>query len=231
MNFSKAQYLSYLIEENSPRYGDKGDIEIKRTSIISNGDTSNNSELSFSAHLGTHIDAPYHFSENGEILENYSADFWVFNKPYLIHYEAASDQIINVDHLNEHLLKMPKNIDILIIKTNFSNFRKLDREKYIFHNPGLAPDLGFWLRENSSVKIVGFDFISLSSYQNRILGRQAHKAFLDDFYVKNKAAEPILLIEDMDLSNLKSCPNNIIVSPLRFKKSDGAPATIFAFYD
>jgi len=38
----------------------------------------------------------------------------------------------------------------------------------------------------------GFDSISVSSFQNRMVGREAHRAFLDP-----KA--PILLLEDIDL--------------------------------
>ena len=228
---SKIKYLSYLIKEDSPRYGDKGIVQLKKTNKISNGDTSNNSTLFFSAHLGTHIDAPFHFSKKGKVIDNYDADFWIFNKPYLIEYNAKEDQIINLNNIYSKLLNMPSLTDILIIKTGFSTFRNSNRNKYIFHNPGIDPDIGFWLRENSSVRMIGFDFISLSSYQNRILGREAHKAFLDDFYLKDSMVDPILIIEDMNLLNLKNCPDRIIVSPLRFKDSDGAPVTIFGFYD
>jgi|TARA_B100000315_G_scaffold247539_1_gene276348 kynurenine formamidase len=53
-----------------------------------------------------------------------------------------------------------------------------EREKYIFHYPGIDAEIGFWLRENRSIKMLGLDFISLSSYAHRKEGRRAHRAFL-----------------------------------------------------
>ena len=50
-------------------------------------------------------------------------------------------------------------------------------------------------------------------------------------YLKSKLCqeEKILIIEDMDLLNLNpgTKVNTVIVSPLRFENSDGAPVTIF----
>ena len=74
------------------------------------------------------------------------------------------------------------------------------------------------------MKIVGFDFISLSSYQHRPEGREAHKALLHSQFGK----KAVLIIEDMDLSDLEKSPELIIVSPLRLEGLDGAPVTVIA---
>ena len=74
-----------------------------------------------------------------------------------------------------------------------------------------------------SLKIIGFDFISLSSFQNRLLGRKAHYEFL----LKND----ILLIEDMNLDNLQNISiTSIIALPLLLDGIDGSPITILAEY-
>ena len=69
----------------------------------------------------------------------------------------------------------------------------------------------------------------MSSRANRELGRETHKAFLCNTYTDiDRSKNPILLLEDMKLSKLTSSPKKIIISPLIFTKSDGAPTTILA---
>ena len=51
------------------------------------------------------------------------------------------------------------------------------------------------------------DFISLTSYQNREIGRMAHREFLG-------SSRPLLLIEDMDLSRLFQTPKKVTCLPL-----------------
>ncbi|MCK5699959.1 MAG: hypothetical protein KAI29_02365, partial [Cyclobacteriaceae bacterium] len=73
------------------------------------------------------------------------------------------------------------------------------------------------------LKIVGFDFISLSSYQNRMLGREAHKKFLVE--------HDILIIEDMNFSGLKGNISQLIALPIMIDQADGGPITVIAKYE
>ena len=72
------------------------------------------------------------------------------------------------------------------------------------------------------VRAIGFDFISLSPYQNRNLGREAHRTFLDPEGVN----APILVIEDMDLSADLSRLISVWIFPLRISGVDSAPCTV-----
>ena len=100
-----------------------------------------------------------------------------------------------------------------------------NEKEYIFNNPGLSPSLGKWIRENRpNLKIIGFDFISLTSFQNRKLGAESHKVFLGNQY----SSEPIRIIEDMNLEQIEASPKRLIVSPLLVANSDGTPVTVFA---
>jgi arylformamidase len=60
---------------------------------------------------------------------------------------------------------------------------------------------------------------------------KANRAFLTELEIDGDNKDPILIIEDMDLSKIKTCPSKIIVSPLRFEMADGAPVTVFGFYE
>ena len=72
-------FLSYHINFETPAYcGEKNAFLIENISSIRNGDKTNNTKISFNSHLGTHIDFPLHFYENGKSLNDYPASYWVF---------------------------------------------------------------------------------------------------------------------------------------------------------
>ena len=211
-------YLSHVISNNTPCFGGARDVEISRNSSIDNGDSSNSLSVKFKNHIGTHIDFPLHFSDIGKSQAYYDSDFWFFNNIAVIRYGAGKDEIITAEKL--YLNKIPAATDFLIINTGFQKHRGTDI--YWNNNPGLAPELAGVLKDKfHKLRVIGFDFISLSSYQNRLVGRDAHKAFL----VKNE----ILVIEDMKLDELNFMPQKIIIAPLQIDSADGVPATIFAF--
>jgi kynurenine formamidase len=212
----KSYYLSYFINKNTPQYGGDDAILISQRSTISKGDSSNSKNISMPNHVGTHIDFPRHFSINGKTINDYSADYWFFDNPYVLNYPAREEEIIN---FGEKFRTIPKATDILLINTGFQKYR--GTEKYWKFNPGLSPDLAGKLRkECPKLKAVGFDFISLSSYQNRILGREAHKQFLVE--------HDILIIEDMDFSLLRNKVSQLIAIPLMIDEADGSPVTVLA---
>ena len=77
--------------------------------------------------------------------------------------------------------------------------------------------------------MIGFDFVSLSCFQARDLGRRAHRAFLaqrpDGL---EEVAAPILVIEDMHLAELDVAPRRVVIAPLMYDAADGAPVTVIA---
>ena len=77
-------YLSHFLNEKTPLYGGDKLISIKNRTRISKGDSSNTCLLKLPNHSGTHIDFPYHFSENGNTLNDISPSFWSFEKVHVI---------------------------------------------------------------------------------------------------------------------------------------------------
>jgi len=211
-------YLSYFLDDQTPLYGGDKGISIQPERSIIAGDTANTKQISFSNHSGTHIDFPNHFFQDGLTSEQYNASFWVFTRPYLFMKEVSEDQIIQFT-ANE-IASIPSETDFLVFKTGFGKHR--GEETYWKNNPGFAPEVADILRKNFPyLRAIGMDFISLTAYQHRELGRTAHRAFLG-------GGRPILLIEDMDVRQLNSQPKSIICAPLLLKGVDGAPVNIIA---
>ncbi len=214
-------YLSYPLGLRTPAYGGGNSLEIRHEKSLEKGDTCNSSCWCLPNHLGTHIDFPGHFVETGKTSDDYFADHWFFCTPIILDISSIEpDFIIKPEDLD--LDAVDDNVDILIIKTGFS--RRREDEVYWKRNPGFASCLATSLRARFPfLRVLGFDSISLSSYSHREVGREAHKAFLDN-------PHSILLLEDMDLSmvNSSSKLNQVILAPLRVEEAGGAPCTIFA---
>ena len=64
------------------------------------------------------------------------------------------------------------------------------------------------------------DTISLTSFQNREIGRVSHKNFL--------GKSDLLIVEDIDVRFLKTQPKKVMCFPLLVKSVDGCPVTIIA---
>jgi arylformamidase len=213
--------LSHILDKNTPTYGDRDAFFIEENSEISKGDTANSSKWVFSTnHLGTHIDMPRHFFEEGKTLTDVPLDFWFSEKVQLIDIPCSNANLIEIEHLKS---KIYIKTEVLLLRTGYDKYR--NKDKYWNNNPGLSANLGVWLRKNfSNIKIIGFDFISLSSWKFREEGKKAHQTFLDP----NGEGFPICVIEDMFLSGIKNYVNKIIIAPLFIDNSNGSPVTVFA---
>ncbi|WP_096022090.1 cyclase family protein [Campylobacter lanienae] len=213
-------YLSYMIDELTPTYGNKDSISITKSSSISNGNTSNNTHIATSLHVGTHLDMPYHFYENGQTIEDFNCSYFFLKNILFIDIEPKEviicDELLSILETTDDKEKY----EIIIVKTGLCYLR--NTEQYTMSNYGFHPLIANYIRKHfRNVRFFGFDSISVSSFLNRELGREAHKRFL-------LPEKPILLLEDMDLR--KIAPNMLLkelyIAPFRISKSDGLPCTI-----
>src|SRR3990167_4075231 len=215
-------YLSHMINKDTPSFGNKNQFEMEKMRSICCGDNVNESLIHIPTHLGTHLDLPLHFYKNGQSIEDYPASFWIFNSPIFISLESY--KLVIYEEIIEKLNIIKKNkletCDILIIKTGIGADRH--KEKFWKENPGFSPKLySFFKKHLPVLRIFGFDSISLSSFQYRDIGKEAHMRFLNP-------EAPILILEDMKLDGIESFVQlrKIILAPLRIEKCDGVLCTI-----
>ena len=219
---SKLQYLSYLLNEETPTYGNRNKFVCEKKSDISQGDVANDSTVTTTVHIGTHIDMPYHFFEEGQTIEDYDVEY--FSSENILFIAMEPENIIVKDELIQLLddVDDKKQYEFLIVKTGICH----QREEKIFweSNYGFDPSLALYIRKQfPNIRIIGFDSVSVSSFANRMLGRESHRAFLDP-------KSPLLILEDMDLRNLDKNSQIIEmhIAPLRISKCDGLPCTVLA---
>ncbi len=220
----RLEFLSYILNRETPTYGDRERFNQFKKSSISSGDVANNTSIETTTHIGTHIDMPYHFYEDGKSIEDYPASFWHFSRKEILYIELRVKNLIVKDELISKLkdIKNHHRYKILIVKTNICAIR--GEREFWAKNYGFSPDIYDYLIKNfPNIKIFGFDTISISSFANRAIGREAHKRFLNP-------KREILLLEDMNLCRLDRNRKikELTIAPLRIKKSDGIPCSIIA---
>jgi kynurenine formamidase len=219
----KYRILSYPLDENIPVYGSTPKPIINHYRQISKGDGSNSCIITIHNHTGTHVDAPRHFIPDGNAISDYSFDDLIFNNPLLIECLTEPEELIE-DIFTQEL----EGVDSLLLHTGFSRIRDRDKELYRTRNPGIAPEVISWLRkEYPAIRCICIDSISISSFQHREQGREAHTAA---FIKQEDLSEPLLLIEDMNLNTLsaKDKMRKVVVIPWQISGIDSAPCIVLA---
>lgn len=214
--------LSHTYSDTTPSYGNRDFFKATENSSISLGGTANSSCWIFTTnHLGTHIDVPYHFDVTGIKVSDIPPSDWLFNTIAIIDVPCNEAKLIGVEDIESSPIN-PR-IEMLLVRTGYENYRGTD--KYWNDNPGLSPEVADFLRRNfSKLRCIGFDFISVSSWKHRLIGRMSHRAFLSP----ENNSRPILAIEDMSLKYLNGKIGWVIVSPIIVENGNGSPVTVFA---
>lgn len=214
--------LSHILRQDTPSYGNRDKVIIRVNSSIRAGETANSSCLVLSNnHIGTHIDVPRHFSVGGKRTTDYPIGDYVFEKCQVIDVPCDYARLITLSDLKG----LHEDVDLLLIRTGYETKRGTD--EYWNNNPGLDPELADELRNRCpNLRCVGFDFISVTSWQHRAEGRLAHKAFL----APDNGNREIWAIEDMSLKNAPDKIEKVIVAPLLVEDGNGTAVTVIAKY-
>ena len=212
--------LSYNISGDTPLYHGTPPVVIEKVKEISKGNSCNTYLITLLNHVGTHVDTPKHFFNLGRAISEYSIEELVFQKPLIVDCPKKINEVIEIDDIAS--LMSSTDADILLIRTGFYKYRKKDI--YCYKNPYLSPRAAEYLRENfSTLKAIGIDCISISSYGKRDMGKKAHKILLKKDGFKGC---PVLIIEDLYLPYEIKKLDELIVSPVFIKGIDSAPCTV-----
>jgi len=216
--------LTHIISQSTPSYGNRDRVFIRDNSSIMKGETANSSCWVFSNnHIGTHIDSPRHFSATGKKIQEFDINDFFYDIVQLVDIGCQMGILIGIDEFEQIGKGIDPAVELLLIRTGYEQYRQAD--KYWNDSPGLAAELADYFRERyPDLRCVGFDFISLTSWNFRPEGRISHKAFL----CPENDARPILVIEDMALGHIKNNIRSVVVAPLFVEDGNGGAVTVFA---
>ncbi len=198
--------ITLTINERMPVYpGDDG-YSRHRLKDMSNGDELNLSVIKMGAHTGTHIDAPFHFLNDGISVDKLDLDSLI--GPVKVIKVQAIKEIMLKDIIHP-LSNFPKRV---IFKTvNSKLWNKPFFEKEFVH---LSQEVTEYLI-SEEVRLVGIDYLSIEKFHSP--DHIVHKKLLDN---------NIIILEGLDLRKVKPGDYELICLPLKFEGSDGSPARV-----
>jgi kynurenine formamidase len=185
-------------------------------------------------HGGTHIDAPRHFAEGRQTLDEIPLESLIGSAVVIdVSKKAASDrdyQVSVADFTDWERVngKIPDNA-IVLLNTGYGKYWP-DRAKYMgtakkgqeaikdLHFPGLDPEAATWLVKNRRITAIGLDTPSIDYGQSALF--ESHRILFK---------ENIPAFENV--ANLDSLPAKgalVIALPMKIKGGSGGPLRIVA---
>jgi len=160
------------------------------------------SDLSMNSHSGTHIDAPVHYLKTGDTIDTVPLDHLI--GPCRVIDVTGAGSAITAAALRGRL----GNAKRILLKTAFSR-ETLFKEDY----PHLIRDAADLLIENG-VLCVGIDSFSIEAF---VCDGSVHRTLLGN---------GCLIVELLDLSDVREGEYDMAALPLRLAGLDGAPARV-----
>ena len=170
---------------------------------IQYGDGNNLSALALGSHTGTHVDAPYHFVENGITLDQIPLEVFV-GKALVI--EITDPDSISVDELRRHPIASAERV---LFKTRNSSTLSRNRfqEDFVYMEGAAAEYL-----VRQGVRLVGVDYLSVDQYGDE--SSPTHHTLL---------GHGVVILEGADLSSVDPGAYTLVCLPLKVTGAEGAP--------
>lgn len=185
--------------------GDPG-IEIKRVEKIEDGSNANVTRLDMGVHTGTHVDAPYHFLQDGITVDQLNLSL-LTGRAYVLH-------LPDVDEITAAVLEeaqIPPRTRRVLFKTRNSDLWAEGETEFQTDFVGLSEDGAEYLVRRG-VKLVGMDYLSIAPFKK---SRPTHERLLE---------AGVVVVEGLNLTEVEQGRYTIYCLPLKIANSDGAPA-------
>lgn len=179
---------------------------IQRLKDRDKGDPVSLMELQIIDHVGTHIDAPLHFIAGGKTIDKMPLNATIGRARVI---EIKNPKAITLKELAPYNLRRGERI---LFKTRNSSLYKTDEftEDYVYFSTEVAQHL-----VDKHVRVVGLDYISIGTPQDRDNIRDTHSILLGN---------GIYVIEGINLSKVKAGRYDLICLPLLLENGDAGPA-------
>jgi arylformamidase len=167
-------------------------------------------------HTGTHMDAPYHFLEDGATVDRIPPEQLVGRAALLDVRKDLDGPVISVETVRSH---WPRSFapEFALIETGWSH-RRAPTRSYLYDFPGISPEAAEWIAEQK-VRGVGIDTLGIDPFANTKF--EAHKVLL---------GKGIWILEALD--HLDELAENraytLVAAPLKIAGASGAMARVLA---
>ena len=199
--------ISLTISPNLPIWPGDPALELEQIESMDKGAHANVTRISAAVHLGTHVDAPHHFLNDGRTVESLPLD--VLTGPCYV--TQLPD---GVDEITEEVLErteITSDMKRVLFGTRNSHLWARGETKFQTDFVAITEDGAEWLVARG-VQLVGVDYLSVAPYGDSV---PTHTILL-------KAG--VVVVEGLNLSQISRGFYDLYCLPLKIANSDGAPA-------
>ena len=146
--------LSWEFTADTPIYpGDPEPSVTVATTLEKEG--YNLSTLVMGTQTGTHVDAPYHFSNTGETIDNMELDFFLGDAVVVHVTEKKADEAITMEDIEPYKNDITEG-KVVLFNTNW--YKKRGTEEF-FHHPYVNGEVAKFLVDKG-IRFIGIDTIN-----------------------------------------------------------------------
>lgn len=200
--------ISLTISNDFPVWPGDPKVELSRVSKMEEGATCNVTHLSLSAHVGTHVDAPFHFlGGDATTVENLPLNL-LTGRAYVLH---LPDEVSQITAAILNQTDIPPRTRRLLFRTrnskNWLNGERTFKKDFV----ALSKDAAEYIVDHG-VRLVGIDYLSIAPFDD---GAPTHEVLLQ---------AGVVVVEGLNLSEVSQGRYTLYCLPLKIAGSDGAPA-------
>jgi arylformamidase len=199
--------ITVPISNDLPVYPGDPPVRVTRVSSLEDGDIARVSHVSFSTHIGTHIDPPCHFMAEGKTSDEIPLSVFI-----------GPARVIDVGVRRSIDAAFLSGVDLagvtrLLFKTTNSRFWHETKE--------FQPDFvhletdGAELLVEKGIRLVGIDYLSIEKF--KFDRPTTHWTLL---------GAGVVIVEGLDLDEVPPGDYELICLPLKIKDGDGGPARV-----
>lgn len=199
--------ISVTISPRLPTWPGDPKLELEKFEAMEEGAHDNVSRISASVHLGTHVDAPYHFLNDGKTvdqlpLEVLTGPCYVVQLPDGI--EAITAEVLDRTEITSEMKRV-------LFGTRNSHLWARGESEFQTDFVAITEDGAEWLVERG-VGLVGVDYLSVAPYGDSV---PTHVVLLN---------AGVVVVEGLNLSKVMRGFYELYCLPLKIAGCDGAPA-------
>lgn len=199
--------ISLTISPDLPIWPGDPSIELEKVSSMDDGAHVNVTRINAAVHIGTHVDAPHHFLNDGRTVESLPLEAltgpcYVLQLPDGV--DAITSEVLERSEITSDMKR-------ILFGTSNSHLWARSVKEFQTDFVAITEDGAQWLVDRG-VQLVGVDYLSVAPYGD---SEPTHKILL---------GAGVVVVEGLNLSNVMRGFYDLYCLPLKIAGSDGAPA-------
>lgn len=200
--------ISLTITPDLPTWPGDPQIVLERFSKMEEGAACNVTQISACVHIGTHVDAPYHFLGDGTQTVDQIPLSLLTGRAYVLH---LPDQVDLITATVLEQAAIPPRTRRLLFKTRNSAYWRAGVNRFQEDFVAISPAGAQFLVEHG-IRLVGVDYLSVAPFA---APEPTHEILLKG---------GVVVIEGLNLSQVSQGRYTLYCLPLKIAGADGAPA-------